>query len=72
MITVTIYPTKGLLRRRQYRWTARARNNRVIATSGSEKYFNHADLVKTLRLLFGAESVQYRTLDTSGRDGTLR
>lgn len=52
MITVTIYPAKGLLRRKQWRWTARAANSEIIATSGGETYHNKSDLLDTLNLLF--------------------
>lgn len=43
-------------RHQPWRWVARARNGRVLATSG-EAYFNKADCVSSIWTLFGPGSL---------------
>lgn len=57
MITATIYETRNLLGRKQYRFRIQARNSEIIASG--EAYNSRRDAIDTLRLLFGDTPVRF-------------
>lgn len=67
MLTVTIYPAGGVFTRKKWRFTVRAANNEIIATSGKQSYYNKGDLFRTLHALFYPKGVDVRDLS----DGTV-
>lgn len=56
-----IYSTRRLPKlQRKWRWRAMAANNEIVATSGSQTYFNPEDALKTIDLLCNGRGKKVR------------
>lgn len=68
-----VYPARRLPgARRKLRWRAKSANNEIVATSGSQTYFNEEDALKVIDLLCVGRGQRVRVYVEDGKGGVIR